>query len=124
MYALFVKVNLKPECVDAYLEAVIAFDAKGSIGNEPGCLRFDVLRDEADPSKVYLYEVYADKAAFEAHGKTPHIAKFRERFRGWRRDQVRSSKPSASFQTRTGASSHSRVDGLRVSPNRWRFGTL
>jgi quinol monooxygenase YgiN len=82
MYALFVKVNLKPESVDAYLDAVVAFDAKGSVGNEPGCLRFDVLRDEADPSKVYLYEVYADKVAFEAHSKTPHIAKFREAIQG------------------------------------------
>ena len=74
MYALFVKVNLKPESVDAYLAAVVEFDARGSVGNEPGCLRFDVLRDEADPTRVYLYEVYADKAAFEAHGKTAHIA--------------------------------------------------
>jgi autoinducer 2-degrading protein len=82
LYTLFVKVNLKPESIDAYLEAVVALDAKGSIGNEPGCLRFDVLRDEADPSKIYLYEVYADKAAFEAHGKTSHIAKFREAIQG------------------------------------------
>ncbi|HLZ09446.1 MAG TPA: putative quinol monooxygenase [Chloroflexota bacterium] len=78
MYALFVKVNLKPECVEAYLAAVIALDARGSLGNETGCLRFDVIRDEADPSRIYLYEVYADKAAFEAHGQTAHIARFRE----------------------------------------------
>jgi autoinducer 2-degrading protein len=78
LYALFVKVNLKPEFVEAYLAAVVAFDAKGSIENEAGCVRFDVIRDEGDPSRVYLYEVYADKAAFEAHGKTAHIAQFRE----------------------------------------------
>lgn len=29
-----------------------------------------------DPNHLFLYEVYADNAAFEAHAKMPHVAAF------------------------------------------------
>jgi quinol monooxygenase YgiN len=35
--------------------------------HEPGTLRFDVLEDDADPNRLYLYEAYADPDAFNAH---------------------------------------------------------
>lgn len=82
MYVLIVKLQLKPETRDDYLKAAIAFDARGSVSNEPGCYRFDVIQDEADPNIVYFYEVYRDKDAFQAHGKTSHIAQFREASQG------------------------------------------
>ena len=34
---------------------------------EPGTLRFDVLQDPASDRAFYVYEVYEDAAAFEAH---------------------------------------------------------
>ena len=37
-------------------------DAKGSVNNEPGCLRFDVIQEGADPNRIWLYEVYVDEA--------------------------------------------------------------
>ena len=54
-------------------------DAQGSVQNEPGCLRFDVIQDSADPNRIWLYEVYVDQAAFKAHLQTPHFIKWRER---------------------------------------------
>lgn len=53
-----------------------AFDSRSSVRDEPGCLHFDALTTDAAPELVILYEVYADKAAFDAHLATPHYATF------------------------------------------------
>ena len=36
---------------------------------EPGCVRFDVLPDPADDHAFFVYECYADDAAFHEHMK-------------------------------------------------------
>lgn len=53
-----------------------AFDSSSSVRDEPGCLQFDALTTDDAPELVILYEVYADKAAFDAHLATPHYATF------------------------------------------------
>jgi quinol monooxygenase YgiN len=45
---------------------------------EPGCHRFDVLVPAKGGSHVFLYEIYRDRAAFEAHLKTAHFLEFAE----------------------------------------------
>ena len=77
MFAIFVTINIKPEHVDEFIEAS-AGDAEGSTRDEPGCFRFDMLQDPGVPSRFYLYEVYRDEAAFEAHLEAPHFLKWRE----------------------------------------------
>ena len=54
-----------------------------SVAVEPGCFQFDVSRDESDPNVVYLYEVYADKAAFETHLEMPHLKKWLTMSENW-----------------------------------------
>jgi quinol monooxygenase YgiN len=56
----------------AFLEAA-GRDAEGSVGNEPGCRRFDVLQDPSVPNRVCFYEVYDDEAAFLRHREMPHF---------------------------------------------------
>ncbi|HNB26087.1 MAG TPA: putative quinol monooxygenase [Alphaproteobacteria bacterium] len=51
-------------------------NARASCRDEPGCRRFDVLTSDKDPDHILLYEIYDDRAAFEAHIKTPHFAIF------------------------------------------------
>lgn len=54
-------------------------NAAASVRNEPGCSRFDVLtfRNSAENhDRVFLYEIYDDRAAFEAHVRTPHFKSF------------------------------------------------
>jgi quinol monooxygenase YgiN len=51
----------------------MCINAAASVRDEPGCLVFDVLRDRSDPDLVWLYEVYTDEAAFEAHMRTSHF---------------------------------------------------
>lgn len=73
MLALWVKVRVKPNERERFLKAIEA-DALGSEKDEPGCLRFNVLRDAQDGNVYYFYEVYRDEAALEAHRKAPHYA--------------------------------------------------
>ena len=47
MLALSVKVRVKPDERERFLQAIEA-DALGSERDEPGCLRFNVLQDRQD----------------------------------------------------------------------------
>ena len=76
MLAMWVKVKVKPEARERFLKA-IEVDALGSEGDEPGCMRFNVLQDEQDQNVYYFYEVYRDQAALEAHRAAPHYAVWR-----------------------------------------------
>jgi quinol monooxygenase YgiN len=70
---------VKPGCVDAFL-ALAQEDASRSLADEPGCRQFDIVQMEEPPLHVLFYEVYDSRAAFDAHLKTPHLARFREGF--------------------------------------------
>ena len=72
MYSLFIKTRVKPGCAEAFLTA-IKVNAAASVGTEPGCLVFDVSQDRADPEVIYLYEIYRDDEAYEAHTRTAHF---------------------------------------------------
>ncbi|SON54013.1 Autoinducer 2-degrading protein LsrG [Hartmannibacter diazotrophicus] len=41
--------------------------------SEPGNLRWDVWRDQSDPTRFVLDELYADDSAVAAHRQTPHF---------------------------------------------------
>ena len=73
MLAIWVKVRIKPEQRQRFLKA-IEVDALGSEQDEPGCLRFNVLRDAQDDTVYYFYEIYKDQAALDAHRAAPHYA--------------------------------------------------
>ncbi|MCE5262931.1 MAG: antibiotic biosynthesis monooxygenase [Deltaproteobacteria bacterium] len=91
MICMLIEVHVKPSKIDKFLE-VIRYDAKHSESDEPGCVRFDVLRDGDDPLKFYFYEVYRDEASRQAHQTMPHYAKW-AKFKedGFDRELVRHS---------------------------------
>jgi phosphoglycerate dehydrogenase-like enzyme/quinol monooxygenase YgiN len=66
---------------DAFLD-IIREHARTSRREEPGCLQFDVVEDEADPNRVVLYEVWADEEAFRAHQALPRMETLRARTEG------------------------------------------
>ncbi|HKT19599.1 MAG TPA: putative quinol monooxygenase [Stellaceae bacterium] len=74
-FVLIAEFQVKPESVAAFVPLILA-NAHASVTTEPGCLQFDVTQQADDPTKFALYEVYADAAAFEAHGKMPHFQQF------------------------------------------------
>jgi autoinducer 2-degrading protein len=82
MFIVMAPIQIKKGFKDRFVEEIIA-DAKGSVTNEPGCLRFDVIQDSNDPDRVWLYEVYRDEAAFEAHTQSPHFIRWRDATKDW-----------------------------------------
>ena len=74
-FVLIAELQVKPESLAAFVPLILA-NAQASVAKEPGCLQFDVTQQADDPTKFALYEVYADAAAFEAHGKMPHVQEF------------------------------------------------
>jgi quinol monooxygenase YgiN len=54
------------------LEALL-FGMAPSCRAEPGNLRWDVWRDQSEPARFVLDELYIDNAAVAAHRQTPHF---------------------------------------------------
>ena len=77
-FVVIAEFRVKPGRLEAFLEAA-SHDASSSLADEPGCRRFDVVVADGSANVVF-YEIYDDRAAFEAHLKTPHLARFREAF--------------------------------------------
>lgn len=70
MFAMLVEINIKEGKEKEFL-AVFERNHLGT-RQEPGNLRFDVLRDPNIRTRFYAYEVYENEAALEAHRQTPH----------------------------------------------------
>ena len=74
-FAITVDFILKPGAMAAFRKLVDK-NAKDSCAHEPGCRRFDVLIPNDGGDRVFLYEIYDDRAAFDAHLKTSHFNVF------------------------------------------------
>ena len=75
MFAVTVVFTLKSGSAEAFLPLIKA-NAATSLGDEPGCHQFDVCWDPARPDEVFLYELYEDAAAFDAHLAAEHFKAF------------------------------------------------
>lgn len=85
-FALIVVIGILPGDAAAFMP-LMSENARASLKTEPGCRRFDVLRGD-DPSRIVLYEVYDDRAAFDAHLASDHYADFDARTK----DMIRSKQ--------------------------------
>ena len=74
-HAVCVTLRLKAGTEEAFMPLVLE-NARASVAGEPGCRAFEVCSDPARPREVFLYEIYDDAAAFDAHRDTPHYARF------------------------------------------------
>jgi autoinducer 2-degrading protein len=64
------------------VKARLAEHRSRCLATEPGTLMFELMAPRDDPSKMYIYEVYADQAAFEAHWHGPSIKRLWEEVAG------------------------------------------
>ena len=76
MVVTCVQIRVRPESVDAFIEASVE-NHKQSV-KEPGNLRFDFVRQADDPSRFMIYEAYESEAAVAANKETPHYLKWRD----------------------------------------------
>lgn len=71
--AVLVTVEIKPDRVQDFLTAMEDDVTKSRDKSlDPGCLRFDLLRDREDPNKFVFYEAYADDDGAAQHKTTSH----------------------------------------------------
>ena len=82
MHVVTVEFVAKADHVEAFRSAMIE-NARASREREPGCRQFDVCSDPSDPAIVFLYEIYDDRAAFDAHVASAHFRVFDDRVRDW-----------------------------------------
>ena len=82
MISIFVTIKIKDGYREQFMEASLG-DGQGSVRDEPGCFRFDILQNDEDPNLFHLYEVYADAAALDAHREAPHYKKWRSTVGDW-----------------------------------------
>jgi autoinducer 2-degrading protein len=75
LFAIVVDFHLKQGARSEFRRLIDA-NADASVKTEPGCLQFDVLEPEGESDRMLLYEIYTDKAAFDAHLRTDHFRVF------------------------------------------------
>jgi autoinducer 2-degrading protein len=76
-FTILVEFMVAPEDMAAFLPLMLT-NAQTSLKEEEGCERFDVLRAEGEEDRILLYEIYRDRAAFDAHATSAHFKAFDE----------------------------------------------
>src|SRR6516225_4442186 len=65
---------------DQVITALLAHKAR--LKDEPGTLQFEILLPKDDDTKIFLYEMYRDAAAFEVHYNGPSLAQWKKETAG------------------------------------------
>ena len=73
-YINAVDIDVVPGQIDAHLAALKENGAAAV--HEPGCHEFDITVSPKEPNHVFIFEVYDNAAAFEAHRATDHFKKY------------------------------------------------
>ena len=73
---------IKPDKVGEFVEALKGH-MKWTKLNEPGCLKFDVVKDEKASNIFHLYELYQDQKAIQKHAQSVTLADLRVKFPEW-----------------------------------------
>ena len=82
MFAVTVLLEVDDRHFSEFMEAMKK-QSRNSLEREKGSRQFDICVDPYAPRCVFLYEIYADKTAFEAHLATEHFESFDRRVKGW-----------------------------------------
>ena len=79
-FANVVTIEVDPGRRDQVVTLLAAHKARSL--KEPGTLQFEVLLPRDDDTKVRVYEMYRDTAAFEVHLNGPPLAQWKEETAG------------------------------------------
>lgn len=75
VYCVTVELEIEPDHVGE-VSSLVAKQAADSQNLEPGCRSFEVWTDPVRAAVLFLYEVYDDRTAFDAHLATDHFRRF------------------------------------------------
>src|SRR5262249_35566885 len=79
-FANVVTIEVAPGRRDQVVTLLLAHKAR--LKAEPGTLQFEVLLPRDDDTKVRVYEMYRDAAAFEVHLNGPSLAQWKKETAG------------------------------------------
>lgn len=71
------KIIVDPDQIDSY-NAFLKEEIEASMKLEPGVLALYATAEKEAPHKVTILEIYANRAAYESHLKTPHFQKYKQ----------------------------------------------
>lgn len=71
------ELEIDPAQLAAY-KALLAEEVEASVRLEPGVLMLHAVSLNDDPAQIRLLEVYADRAAYEAHLRSPQFLKYKQ----------------------------------------------
>ena len=79
-FANVVTIEVVPGQKDEVVALLLAHKAR--LKAEPGTLQFEVLLPKDDDTKIHLYEMYRDAAAFEVHLNGSSLAQWKKETAG------------------------------------------
>jgi quinol monooxygenase YgiN len=81
MYLVAVTFDIHAAKAEAFA-ARVAQQATDSL-TEAGCHRFDVWAEPGNPARIFLFEIYTDRAAFDVHLASAHFKAFDAEVTDW-----------------------------------------
>ena len=82
MHVILGTIKVKPEHLNAFVENVRQHAANSL--REPGCVRYEVLQDQADPTTICLFEVFRAEADLDFHHAQEYYKEWMAMSRDWR----------------------------------------
>jgi quinol monooxygenase YgiN len=73
-YVQLVDYEIAPADLDKFVAALKENGAATS--KEAGCLQFDFSQSASNPNQIFIYEVYENEAAAQAHRASDHFKKY------------------------------------------------
>ena len=70
------EIEVDPDQIEAY-NTLLAEVGAASVRDEPGVLMLHSVSLQDAPHHIRVFEVYASRAAYEAHIQTPHFLKYK-----------------------------------------------
>lgn len=70
------EIQIAPEHLDEY-KAILQEEAEASVRLEPGVISIFPMTQRENPNEVRILEIYASRAAYESHIKSPHFEKYK-----------------------------------------------
>ncbi len=90
--AVFATIKPKPEFLDEAKHAILAIISETRA--EKGCHTFSLHEDETQHGKLYLYEIWDNAAALDAHYAMPYTKTVFAAYQDWLAEPVAVTKMS------------------------------
>jgi quinol monooxygenase YgiN len=75
-YVQIAEIEIDPAQLDAY-KAAVREHIEIAVRVEPGVLALQAVTEKDDPTRIRVFEIYADMEAYKAHLQAPHFKKYK-----------------------------------------------